>query len=279
MILQRVLASVEAAQPLLVVIAVALYAGSIPIAAWRWRILLRALGVDAALSRLVTIHLAAICVNNVTVRIGGEAARVVALAGDRSLVASSIVYERLSEVPAIAVLCAAALLLAGGEIRSGSASVRVILIAMAAVAIVGGAYVLPRALARWRRLSRFTVPPTTVLQACTASATVWGLDVMRLLTVAAAVGVAITPAQAAALSVITIVGGLAPTPGGLGVVDAAMVGGLIAFGVAPAEAAAVTAIERGISYGLATAAGAGALSMLGGRAVWSAMRRSVPEAA
>ena len=59
---------------------------------------------------------------------------------------------------------------------------------------------------------------------------------------------------------------------------AAMFVGLVAFGVRPADAAAITAIERAISYGLASVAGAGALSALGGRALWRAARKPAVEA-
>ena len=71
----------------------------------------------------------------------------------------------------------------------------------------------------------------------------------------------------------TVAAGWIPTIGGLGVIEGGLVAALIAFGVAPIDAAAVTAVERIISYGLATAAGAAALSLIGGRALLQAARQ------
>ena len=46
----------------------------------------------------------------------------------------------------------------------------------------------------------------------------------------------------------------------------------MAFGTKGPDAIAITVVERAISYGIATMTGAGALSLLGGRSLWNAVR-------
>ena len=54
---------------------------------------------------------------------------------------------------------------------------------------------------------------------------------IRLMVVSAALGVRLTIAQGAALTVFSIVGGLVPTVGGLGAIEGSLVTGLLLFGV------------------------------------------------
>src|SRR5690349_4447683 len=109
-VLQSIAATLSGARPAYVLLAIALYAISVPVAAWRWKTVLRGLRRPAPLGRLMLTHLAAICVNNVTPasRLAGEACRVVSLVRSRIAATStavvSIVYDRLSEAPAVAAL-------------------------------------------------------------------------------------------------------------------------------------------------------------------------------
>jgi hypothetical protein len=48
---------------------------------------------------------------------------------------------------------------------------------------------------------------------------------------------------------------------------------LMAFGVDLPTAAAVTALERAISYGFSTSAGAMVIALMGGRSVWKLRAR------
>jgi uncharacterized protein (TIRG00374 family) len=112
------------------------------------------------------------------------------------------------------------------------------------------------------------------------SIVVWILDVTRVWLVAQMFDVSLGPMQAASLSGVTVLGSLAPTVGGLGVVEGGLIAALIAFGVPSQTAMAMTAVERGISYGLSTVLGAGALAALGGRELWTAARaRAAAESA
>ncbi|HEY6894237.1 MAG TPA: lysylphosphatidylglycerol synthase transmembrane domain-containing protein, partial [Rhodanobacteraceae bacterium] len=254
----------------------------VPVAAWRWGTVLRGLSRPAPLKRLMLTHLAAICINNVTPasRLAGEACRVVALVRGRIAATStaviSIMYDRLSEVPAVVVLGIVGLAALGRRVVPAIA-LSTVAVAVLATCVAGfaAAWAWPRVKRQVASLHAVTLAPRVLGLAAVVSGGLWMLDVMRLRAAAAAVGAPVTLMQSALLSAITIVAGLVPSVGGLGVIEGGLVGGLVAFGVRPTDAAAITAIERGISYGLGTIAGAGALSALGGRALWDAVRARV----
>jgi uncharacterized membrane protein YbhN (UPF0104 family) len=176
------------------------------------------------------------------------------------------------------IVTAIAVLNRGRMVRLGSWRA-MWMIVIATTILVAGAGLGRRAMAnawlRWRErhdLSSIAIAPRVLVQSAAWSVVVWGLDVTRLWLIARAFGVSLSPAQAAALSAISVVGGWTPTIGGLGVVEGGLVAGLIAFGAPSGSAIAITAVERGISYGLATAIGACALAALGGRELWAAAR-------
>jgi len=288
MVLQSITTALAGARPSYVLLAIALYAISVPVAAWRWRTVLLGLRQRAPLGRLMLTHLAAICINNITPasRLAGEACRVVSLVRGRiaatSTAVASIIYDRLSEVPAVLVLAAVGVAAVGRSAALASAvtSSRLVVLATAlCIVTIAVVFLVPRLREQMQAADRITVAPRALAIAAAVSAALWLLDVMRLRAAAAAIGAPVTLAQAATLSAITIVAGLVPSIGGLGVVEGGLVGGLVAFGVKPTDAAAITAIERAISYGLASVAGAGALSALGGRALWDAVRLRASEAA
>jgi uncharacterized protein (TIRG00374 family) len=125
----------------------------------------------------------------------------------------------------------------------------------------------------WRdRIAPGALDRRTVVAAVGYSSFVWVQDVARLMIVVAAFGEKLTVPQAAMLSVVTIVGGLVPTIGGLGAIEGGLVGGLMLFGVRADTAAAMTAVERAISYVFATSVGASAFAIVGGRTLWNATR-------
>jgi uncharacterized membrane protein YbhN (UPF0104 family) len=185
--------------------------------------------------------------------------------------AASVAYDRLSELPAIAAL----LLLA-----AWSFSFRTIAFFAAALFVLVGAGALLRRATTLRpawveHFRGVRIAPSALAAAIGLSIVLWSLDVVRLRLVAATMRAPIGLAQAAALSAVTIAAGWAPTIGGLGAIEGGLLAGLIAFGVAPVDAAAVTAIERAISYGAATLAGAAAMAVLGiGRTERAALRSS-----
>ena len=268
------------------------YAISVPAMALRWRTVLHGVvGRRLPLGPLVLASLASSFVNNVTAGPGGDACRIIALVRLRfatvSRATAAAIYERLSELPAIVAMVVIALVVFGeaplasfgllGWWRLGVSVALLLVIGLA------GAWLTRAPIRRaWQRIRRpggldaIAVDPTVILVSALWSAAVWTLDVARLWLIARMFDVHIGPAQAAALSTIGIVGGWAPTIGGLGVIEAGLIGGLLVLGVPSTTAIAITAVERGISYGIATVAGAGALMALGGRELWTAMRTQPP---
>ena len=87
-----------------------------------------------------------------------------------------------------------------------------------------------------------------------------------------AFGVVLSPTKIATLSMLAMLGGVMPAIAGLGPVEGGLIAGLMAFGIDLPTAAAVTALERAISYGFSTSAGAVVIALMGGHSVWSAVR-------
>ncbi len=241
---------------------------------------------DPGIADTALAHLAGIFAGNVTPasRVGGEACRIAAI-GLRSRVALPVaavasVYDRLSEVPPVAVLVLAAvptLVVAGARLRLGWVSVAVVTAAVT-VAVFGCVRFVRRrpSWPGWRgQIAWGGVANGTMATAVGLSSIVWLQDVVRLMIVAAAFGVPLTVSQGATLSVLTIAGGMLPTMGGVGAIEGGLVAGLVMCGVGLETAAAITAVERTISYGLATLAGGSAFALIGGRRLWQATRTGV----
>ena len=103
--------------------------------------------------------------------------------------------------------------------------------------------------------------------------TVWFMDALRLYIIGRAVGAPLPLIGYIGVSIFyAVIGILAFTPGGLGIVEGGLTAILAAFGVSPHDALAITLIERLISYGLGTALGALGLMMAGGKRAWKALR-------
>ena len=208
-----------------------------------------------------------------TTGLGGDASRILLLRSegvplDRGT--ATFAYVRLAEMPAIVLLVASATpamtALAG---RSKTAfTVVVALVAVAAIAAwlgrgrvrarIDGLVEQTRHLRIGRRAMAGSVFYATLTQIET---------VARQIVVAAACGLRLTVQQSATVVALSIVGGLVPTVGSLGTIDGSMVAGLMLFGADAHTAVAITLIERLISYGVSTAAGAAALTYLGGRGI------------
>jgi uncharacterized membrane protein YbhN (UPF0104 family) len=280
--LETSVARLASARPEYVLAALALYIASLFIVGARWRGFVRALGGDAGVVRSTLATLAGISVGNLapTSRLGGEACRIalVRLSGSVTWRQAGIaaVWDRLSEVPPILVLAAAATV----AMRQLSSTWRTAaIVAGLAVVIVAGGIGL-RSLSRagglpggWReRLALNLVPPRTFAAGVGYSTLVWLQDVLRLACATLALGVVLSPTQIATLSILAMVGGLVPSVAGLGPVEGSLMAGLTAFGVDFPTAAAVTAVERAISYGFSTAAGGAVIVSLGGRSLWRAIR-------
>ena len=275
------------ARPEYLLAALALYVVSLFIVGARWRGFLRALGGRTSVVRATLATLAGIATNNVTPssRVGGEACRIalVRMAGDATWrqATTAAVWDRLSEAPSLVVLVVmSALAVRGLAVGWRTAAI--------VAGIAGGASVIvlvarrfwePVASGAWRQLlSLDRVTGRVFGQGVGYSVLLWVQDVLRLMCVAWAFGIALAPTQAALLSILTVVGGLVPTLGGLGAVEGGLVAGLVALGIDVPTSGAITAAERVISYGLSTAAGLIVIALQGGRSLWAAARGRVAPA-
>jgi uncharacterized membrane protein YbhN (UPF0104 family) len=263
----------EHARPGFVLAAFAVDTAALVIMALRWQILLRSLGSGTTLWEALLAYSSGVCVCNVTPArtVGGDACRAALIprpGGSPPLksIAASVFYDRLTDVAGILLLTVLALpvILPRSSHRTG-------LVLLALV----GTVVVARPLLR-RIVSRLTqrhqvlvelTPRRSLAAAIGCSLAIWLLDITRVMLIAAALGVAFAPSQAATVSLLRLGSGAVPVPAGIGVVDAALVGGFMWLGQPPPTAAAMAAVERIIVYGWGTALGAVALVLVGGRRV------------
>jgi uncharacterized membrane protein YbhN (UPF0104 family) len=262
---------VEQANGSLIAIAFAIFLGSMVIVAFRWRQILSALGCRATVWDTLLTYSAGLCIGNITpARILGADAFRLAVVRSRTgatvrIATASIFYDRFSEAPAITILA----LLTLSRFRTYAWVVGGIVAALAALILAGP---VRRAVASRVAAWQETIVGVPVGRGSVAAAISWSLllylqDVTRIFLIALAFGVWLTPVQAATMSVVRLVGGAAPTPGGLGVVEGGQIGSLVLFGIPTETASAIVVVERAILYGSATAIGAVSLILLGGRKV------------
>lgn len=276
------------ARPVFAAAALALYIVSLLIAGARWGGFLRALGAEAGVVRATLATLGGIAAGNLMPSPGGEAVRIALVrAGRRTTwqqATAAAVWDRLSELPPILVLGAMALV----AVRSLASRGRTLTIAAVAGLAIGLAVLALWRLRRsgfvwrgWRaRLARHRVSARVFAAGVGYSSLLWLQDYLRLTSALLAFGVVLSPTQVATLSMLAMLGGLVPAIAGLGPVEGGLVAGLLAFGVDLPTAAAVTALERAISYGFSTSAGAVVIALLGGGSLWQAVRgRYAPESA
>ncbi|MCU1382161.1 MAG: hypothetical protein JWL71_858 [Acidobacteria bacterium] len=273
------------AQPGYAAAALTLYVVSLFIAGARWRGFLRALGADAGVVRATLATLGGIAAGNLAPPPAGEACRIALLrSGGRGTwqqATVAAIWDRLSEVPPILGLGAMAIVAA----RSMTAGWRPQTVAgglAVLLALAGIAWSRTRrsgAWSRWRaQLARHRVSGGVFTQGVAFSSLLWLQDYLRLTCVTLAFGVALAPTQIAALCIVAMLGGAVPGVAGLGPVEGGLVAGLVAFGVDVPTAAAITALERIISYGFSTSAGAVVIGFVGGAPLWKAARgRYAPE--
>jgi uncharacterized membrane protein YbhN (UPF0104 family) len=270
------------ARPVYAVAVLALYVVSLFIVGARWRGFLRALGGEVGILRATLATLGGIAAGNLMPsRVAGEACRIglVRLSGRATWPQATVaaVWDRLSELPPIIVL-GAMTLVAVRRLASGWGTASIGIGLAAALVVAGVAAVRLRrsdfALAGWReRLALDRVSGRVFAEGVGYSALLWLQDVLRLTCATLAFGITLSPTKIATLSILAMLGGLVPGVAGLGPVEGGLVAGLMAFGVDLPTAAAVTTLERAISYGFSTSAGAMVIAVLGGRSLWSVARR------
>jgi uncharacterized membrane protein YbhN (UPF0104 family) len=281
-VLRASLDRLATATPGWVFAALALYVASLFIVGVRWRGFVRMLGGDIGTLRATLATLGGIAIGNLTPssRLAGEACRMSLARVDGNVtwpqIGIATAWDRLSEIPPIAVLSIVAAFAVGRTSAARRWSVLAAAITILVVAVIG--------LRRVRRTPPANRPGwlrNLSLQRCDSrifaigvgwSTLLWLQDVLRLTCAARALGIMLSPSKMALLAVLAMLGGLVPTIGGLGAVEGGLMGGLVAFGVQVPTAAAITAVERAISFGFSTAAGAMVVTLLGGRSLLTVLR-------
>lgn len=252
--------------------------------------MLQRAGVRLRLRDSMAAYLASILVNNITpsARAGGEFMRIlyayVKTAAPPVKLLNTVAFERICEaipVIALAIVSIAEALLSGD--RPLGMLLGFVLIVVAT--IVGIKYwdrILAIAAKRLGFDSQLDAEASVrrlisyrgLFAATVAlSALVWVLDVLRLYVAALAVGWKAPLLRFALASVMyLVVGILAVTPGGLGIVEGGLTAVFVALGAEPSVALALVMIERLISYGFASLVGLLVVVIGGGPQAWTLLK-------
>jgi uncharacterized membrane protein YbhN (UPF0104 family) len=260
-----------------IVIACAVDTLSLVLMSVRWRLLLRPVGSQASLWDALLAYSAGVFVCNVTPArtVGGDTCRATLIprpGGQPPLkaVAASVVYDRLTDVPRFLLLGVLALPTLGPRTPHW------LLLVLGGIVLAALLRLLLARFIRWigRRYPAMMAPELRrgLAAAAAWSIVIWLLDITRIMLVGAAFAVRFTPSQAAAVSLLRLGSGLIPVPGGIGVVDGALIAGFLWLGLPASTAAALAVVERAIVLGWATALGAAALLLLGGRRAFTRAR-------
>ncbi len=276
----------------LVALAVFVYYFSVLIYAYRWSLILRRMGIRLGVPKAALAYLMGVFVNNITpsMKAGGEVIRVayayVETRAPLPSLVNSVVFERVTEAIPVAILTLIAIVF---EFATGSSRFSHIL-ALAFLIIViyfGFKYwdkLLEYALEKLRAREKFPLNSghavrsllndrPLLLAAVILGGIVWVFDVLRLYIISVSVGWHASFTRLIMASIMyLVIGFVALTPGGLGIVEGGLAAVFTALGAPAGKALAIVFIERLISYVLATATGALALSFGGGRKAWTLLK-------
>ncbi len=261
------------------------YYTSVFLYALRWKLILRGIGRDAPLMELTKAIMASIFMNNGNPlsRSGGEFLRIAWISKradvPSGISAVSIVYERILETVPVFLL-----FLVGASYFSSTESLPFILLGMTGVFIIW---------TKWDSFVRLSlrVFRTNVtedemkgicdlrrmhdvnLAAIVLSSSVWLLDVLRLKFIGLAFGLDLPRALVALVSIANLILGLvAVTPGGVGIIEGGLIGTLTYFGIPMALALPMTLLERFVSYVASSIVGFIVLLTSGGVEIWRALK-------
>ncbi|PYQ74471.1 MAG: hypothetical protein DMG01_20690 [Acidobacteria bacterium] len=277
--LRGLVAALADARLPLVGLALVLHAVGLAITGERWRVVIAALGGRVTLARTILINLAGIFVRNATptTGLGGDAIRVALIRAEGvplPQAAASFAYVRLAEVPPLAAVL---VLSTPFALTLASRSPAMSFVALLASALCGVCLWFARRALRARgeellSRTRHVRIGWSPLATATVYATLAQIEtIARQIVVAAAFGLPLSIQQSAAVTVMGIAGGFVPTVGSIGAIDGSLVAGLMLCGATAETAVAITVVERAISYGVTTAAGAAALGIVGGRGLLHAL--------
>ena len=249
--------------------AVAVDTLALVVMAFRWRLLLRSMGSGASLWDALLAYSAGVCVCNITPArtLGGDACRAALIRRPGGVppvkaIAASVVYDRMTDAAGFLML---GVLAAPTLMPTLPRWTLLALLALVASVATPPVYRrLAARIARWHPALIGRAIGASLAAAVGCSLVIWSLDITRLILVGRAFGVRFVPGQAAAVALLRLGSGLVPVPGGIGVVDGALVGAFVWLGLPASSAAALAIVERAIVFGWSTALGAAALLLRGG---------------
>jgi uncharacterized membrane protein YbhN (UPF0104 family) len=265
-----------------VIIAVALYLLSVYIFAERWKIVLNSLGYDLKTTQLFPVIFGAIPINNITPanRAGGEPLRMLWVKKDFGVKYSdafiSILFERSVEAIPVLVMMVYVIYTILPFIQNilPLLSNMAYLVAIPFV-LAFLAYMLRHKIGNYIENSKkycyklkTVFFPTLIL-----SSSVWVLDIFRFKFITLSLDLQLPFKVIVLISLLYMILGSIPlTAGGLGVVEGGLIAALSFFGISMATAAGIVAIERFISYILASLIGSIFLVQFGGLKFWKNSR-------
>jgi uncharacterized protein (TIRG00374 family) len=278
----------------LIIAAVLVYVSSTVIYALRTFIIARKLGIQLRYYDSYISYIFNIFINNITpsAKAGGELARAAYIARSTgshiATIVNIIAFERATEALGLALLSIATALYGIFDTKNTQYIVAAALLIVVSMTLVYHYWdkIFEKLMVRLEdkgvisfrgqnitRFKDFFRNRKLFLIGVTFGVTVWFLDALRLYTIALAVGARAALAMFIGVSVLyAVIGLVAITPGGLGIVEGGLTAALVALGISPHDAFAITLIERLISYGLGTALGALGLLMTGGIRAWRTLK-------
>jgi uncharacterized membrane protein YbhN (UPF0104 family) len=276
-----------ALSPRFVLAMLGLYSMSLFVTGARYRTVLLGVGAPISLRDATLINWCCIFVSNVTPgKVGGEVFRVLLLKQQRGVdvligtVAQG--YDRLTDLLPLGLMVLFSMPTLRSLMQIAIPGTRPIAYGITLIALVLLVVVLlfrvdsVRARLRsWsERFARYRIARSQLVVAQFLGFILVALDLLRLTVAARAFGFELGIGQALAMSAVMLVGGLAPTLGGLGVIEGGLTAVLCLFGASLDKALAITLLERSMSFGLGTGGGGLVLLLIGGGKLWRSLRRS-----
>ncbi|ABM80939.1 lysylphosphatidylglycerol synthase transmembrane domain-containing protein [Hyperthermus butylicus] len=268
------------------------YIVSVLLYALRWSFILSRMGVRFPVKDSFLGYLMGFLVNNITpsMRAGGEVIRVtyayLQTKAPIPTIVNSIVFERVVEAIPVAVIAVVALTgeLAAGDLPLGIVFALILIVVGVFVGVKYWDRILEYIADKFRAreklqlgnsvgLSKLLGDRVAVIVSALLSSGVWLLDVARFYFIAVAVGWDTSVYRIVLASVMYLVIGLvAFTPGGLGIVEGGLTAVFTALGAPASTALAIVMVERLISYVFASLLGGLAVAIGGGRQAWTLLR-------
>jgi uncharacterized protein (TIRG00374 family) len=276
-------------------LAVVLYFFTIPLAMLNWNAILKMFDISVPVIRLIPILMAGLFVNNITPmsKVGGEIVRVYGLYSKfrtpYAIAFLSVALSKLTDIVPITTMfiIGSFILIQSRIIKWYQFGIIVSIICFGFGIVAWCIYkkhymqtllskFLGYFLRKGKRLAINQVNNYIIIwsrrqkiaftESIMYSSALWFLTMIRLKVLAYALGFNLSLSESAVATVwYIIVGLLAFTPGGIGIIEGGLASSFVLMGFTVSQAFALTVLERAISYLLSTSIGGICLVVLGGK--------------